>query len=138
MDFEELSSVKITVDPEKLDEDRFVSLWNVASATMGGDYAQARILASRLLGFLCKKRCSFVVISPTDAAYLDAWFERDNSLLYDWSLESDKVDILAQHAHVPFDVLSTFLQAEKFDPAVNHNPRRNVREAWFSDDWAIG
>ena len=138
MESQELTEVKITVDPEKLDEERFVSLWNVASATMGGDYTQTRMLASKLLGFLCKKRCPFVVVSPTDAAYLDTWFERDNSLLYDWTIESEKVDILAQHAHVPFEVFSNFLEAQKFNPAVNHNPRRALRVTWFNDDWTVG
>lgn len=138
MDFENKADFNVSVDPEKLDEDRFVSLWNVASATAGGDYAQTRTLASRLLGFLCKKRCAFVVVSPTDASYLDSWFERDNSLLYNWTGESETVDILAQHAHVPFDVFSRFLQAEKFNPTVNHSPRRADRVAWFNDDWTVG
>ncbi len=138
MDSKDLADLKITIDPEKLDEDNFASLWNVASATMGGDYAQTRMLASKLLGFLCKKRCPFVVITPTDAAYLDEWFERDNSLLYDWKVDSEKVDVLAQHACVPFDVFASFLQTQKFNPAVNHSPRRADRVAWFSEDWTVG
>ncbi len=138
MELEELATVKIVADQEKLDDDKFISLWNVAASTMGGDYNQTRMLASKLLGFLCKKRCPFIVISPSDASYLDTFFERDNSLLHDWSAESEKVDILAQHANVPFEILKNFLQANKFNPTVNHNPRRADREAWFSNDWAVG
>jgi hypothetical protein len=64
------ADIKITVDPANLDEEQFASLWNVASATMGGDLAATRELASKFLGFLCKKRCPFIVVSATDATYL--------------------------------------------------------------------
>lgn len=132
------ADIKITVDPANLDEEQFASLWNVASATMGGDLAATRELASKLLGFLCKKRCPFIVISATDATYLDEWYERDNKLLYDWKAASEKVDVLAQHAFVPFEIFTKYLVAQKFKPEVNHNPRRAMREEWFQNDWIVG
>ena len=106
----EFAHLELKVDPADVDEDQFVSLWNLAAFSMNGDSVQARTLASKLLGFLCKHRCGLLTISPTDAKYLDEWFERDNTLLYDWKAESDKVDVLAQHAHVPFDLLCKFLR----------------------------
>ena len=133
-----LADITITVDPENLDEAQFASLWNVAAATMGGDHAGARMLASKFLGFLCKKRFPFIVISPTDATYLDEWFERDNGLLYDWKPESEKVDVLSQHAFVPFEIFAKYMIAQKFKPEVNHNPRRAIREEWFQNDWTVG
>jgi hypothetical protein len=133
-----LAEIKISVDPEKLDEEQFCSLWDVASSTMGGDYANTRTLAGRMLGFLCKKRCPFVVVSPTDATYLDELFERENSLLYDWKPESEKVDILAQHAFVPYQLFANFLENEKFNAKVNHSPTRANRVDWFTNDWVVG
>ncbi len=138
MSTEALEDVKITIDPEKLDDDQFATLWDVAAATMGGDDAGTRLLAGKLLGFLCKKRCPFVVVSPADATYLDDLFERDNSLLYNWKPESEKVDILAQHASVPYQIFANFLENEKFNAKVNHSPRRADREEWFNNDWAVG
>lgn len=135
---EDLTQLEITASPDSVDADGFVSLWNVASATMGKDSARARLLASRLLGFLCKHRCSFVMLSSTDAKYLDEWFERDASLLYDWSPESEKVDVLAQHAEVPLELLRGFLQEHKFDANNQYSPRRAARVEWFSNDWNIG
>jgi len=133
-----LAGVEVRVDPETMDEDGFVTLWNVAAATMGGKTELARILASKLLGFLCKQKCDFVFASSTDAKYLDEWFERDQSLLYDWSPQSEKVDVVAQHAHVPAKALLRLLKDKKFNPTVNHNPRRADRVDWFTNQWCIG
>jgi hypothetical protein len=138
MSIGDLTSSSLTFEPEDLDSDGFISLWNLASASVGRDPKQARHLASKLLGFLCNKRCSFVVTSTTDADYLDEWFERDNRLLYDWSPESERVDVMAQHAYVPAEVCLKFLHSNKFDPNSNFNPRRAVRVAWFNDDWSVG
>ena len=135
---EDLTQLEIKADADSIDAEGFVSLWNVASATMGRDSNRARLLASRLLGFLCKHRCSFVMISSTDAKYLDEWFERDASLLYDWSPESEKVDVLTQHAEVPFTLLRKFLQEHKFDANNQYSPKRALRVEWFSNDWNIG
>ncbi|HIF32354.1 MAG: hypothetical protein ABGX07_14565 [Pirellulaceae bacterium] len=134
-DFENL---EITSVPTDADEDQFVSLWNVAASTMGGDATQTRYLASKFLGFLCKHRCGLLAVSPTDAKYLDDWFERDNSLLYDWKPESEKVDLLAQHVHVPVDLLRNFLQKHKFQAEKNYSPRRADRVEWFTNDWNVG
>ena len=134
----DLANLELKVDPSDFDEDQFVSIWNLASSTMEGDSVQARVLASRILGFLCKHRCGLLTVSPTDAKYLDEWFERDNTLLYDWKPESDKVDVLTQHAHVPFDLLCNFLRDKKFDPEKNYSPRRADRVEWFTSDWTVG
>jgi hypothetical protein len=131
-------SLEIRVEPADVDEDRFVSIWNVASATTDKDANLARHLASKFLGFLCKHRCDFVIASPTDAKYLDDWYERDNSLLNDWSPESDRVDVVAQHLHVPFEPFVQFLEANKFSPESNYNPRRAARYTWFTEDWNVG
>ncbi len=133
-----LEKLEILADADSLDDDQFISLWNVAAASTHGDAERSRDLASKLLGFLCQQRCPFVVVSQTDATYLDEWFERDNKLLHDWSAQSDRVDVLAQHAHVPFDLLTKFLAAHKFDAGHVYNPRRAAREAWFNDDWSVG
>ncbi len=133
-----MAAVVFQVDPETVDEDGYVSIWNVAATTMGGQTVFARELASKMLGFLCKQQVNFVVISSTDANYLDEWFERDTSLLYDWSATSEKVDVVAQHAQVPATVLLRLLKQKKFDATKNHNPRRADRVQWFSDQWCIG
>ena len=134
----DFANLDITSKPTDVDEDQFVSLWNVAASTMGGDATHTRCLASRFLGFLCKHRCGLLSVSPTDASYLDDWFERDNSLLYDWTPESEKVDLLTQHVHVPFDLFRNFLQANKFKGEKNYSPRRADRVEWFSNDWNVG
>lgn len=138
MDTIDLANLEITVETNDVDEDQFVSIWNVAAATMGRDPALTRLLASKFLGFLCKFRCGFVVTSPTDARYLDEWFERDNALLYDWSPESDTIDVLAQYAQVPFEVFASFLREKKFTAETTIKPHRAARLAWFTNDWNIG
>ena len=97
-----------------------------------------RALAAKLLGFLCQKGCDFVVVSTTDAEYLDAWFERDSKLLYDWQPDSEKVDVLSQHAEVPFEALVVFLKNHKFNPEANYSPKRADRLEWFSNQWNLG
>lgn len=131
-------AISIQFDPDSVDGDGFVSLWNVASATMNADLHRTRALASRFLGFLCKHQCSFVVASSSDAKYLDERFERDNKLLYNWSIDSENVDVLSQHAYVPAASFLSFLKKKKFDPSANYSPRRADRVKWFADDWCIG
>ena len=134
----DFANLEVTVEPADIDEDQFVSIWNVAASTMGGDSTQTRFLASKFLGFLCKHRCGLLTVSPTDATYLDEWFERDNSLLYDWKPESDKVDVVAQHVHVPFDFFCKFLREHNFQGDKNYSPRRADRVEWFTNDWNVG
>ncbi len=133
-----MASLVIHFDPETVDSDGFVSIWNIAATTMGGKTELARVLASKMLGFLCKHQCDFVFASSTDANYLDQWFERDKSLLYDWSPASEKVDVVTQHAQVPAKALVRFLKEKKFDATKNYSPRRADRVLWFSDLWCIG
>lgn len=128
----------ITIAPDDLDSDGFVSIWNVASASRNGDPQAVRELASRLLLFLCKKQCDFVVTSSANAEYLDNWFEREKAVLYNWKPDSEFVDVVAQHAEVPGNALLAFLKNEKFDPAVNHNATRAVRVKWFQETWSVG
>ncbi len=130
--------LEIKIDPESKDADGFVSLWSVAAATMNGDLHGTRALASRFLGFLCKQECDFVLASSVDARYLDERFERDNKLLYDWTVTSENVDVLSQHASVPADGLLIFLKKRKFNPATSYSPRRADRVKWFTDDWCVG
>ncbi len=134
----ELTEIEFTVEPGDVDEERFASIWNIASATMGGDTVKARMIASKVLGFLCKHRCEFVIATPTDAKYLDEWYERNHKLLHDWSPESDKVDVISQHCQVPFETFVEFLQNKKFSIEKNYSPRRADRLAWFTDDWNVG
>lgn len=138
MTTEQADELEIKIDTNDLDEEQFISIWNVASATMDGDAPKARLLASKFLGFLCKQKFAFVVISPSDAKYLDEWYERDNSLLNDWKPESDKVDVVAQHALVPHDVFMRLLKDKKFSIDKNYSPNRASRADWFSNDWNVG
>ncbi|WP_153557358.1 hypothetical protein [Roseimaritima sediminicola] len=128
----------ITIPADELDADGFVSLWNVASASRDGDTPAVRELASKLLLFLCKKQCDFVVTSTANAEYLDNWFERDKNLLYNWKPDSEFVDVVAQHAEVPGNALLSFLRNENFDPSVNHNATRAARVKWFQEMWNVG
>lgn len=134
----EQTELEIKIDESDLDEDRFISIWNIASATMDGDSVMARSLASKFVGFLCKHRFAYVVVSPTDAKYLDEWYERDNKLLYDWKPESDKVDVITQHAHVAYDAFLRLLKDKKFSPDKNYSPTRANRLDWFTNDWNVG
>jgi hypothetical protein len=129
---------ELKVSPENLDETGFASLWNIASATCDGELAPTRALAARLLNFLCAKGCDFVVVSTTDAEYLDAWFERDTKLLYDWKPESEKVDVLSQHAEVLFEAVVPFLSNYKFSLTTNYSPKRADRIEWFTNMWSVG
>lgn len=128
----------LPVSEDKVDADGFISLWNAVSEASEGDLTKTRDLCSRLLGFLCKHRCDFIVVSSTDAEYLDAWFERDKKLLYDWKPESETVDVLSQHAEVPLSALQMFIQSRKFQPEGNYSPRRVDRVEWFSEMWNVG
>lgn len=133
-----LESVEIQASPEDLDEDGFASIWNIAAASCERDLLKTRALAAQLLGFLCKKKCEFVVVSSTDAEYLDAWFERDNKLLYNWNPDSETVDVVTQHADVPYKALVLFLANQKFNSTAKHSPRRVDRVEWFTNQWNVG
>ncbi|MEM0926174.1 MAG: hypothetical protein AAGJ83_09090, partial [Planctomycetota bacterium] len=58
--------IEFKISPEDQDEHTFVSIWNIASATCDGDLAETRALASKLLNFLCKRDCDFVVCSSAN------------------------------------------------------------------------
>lgn len=134
----EQADFDIKVDDSHLDENGFVSIWNVATATVEGDSTLARMMASKFIGFLCKHRCDFVIVSPSDAKYLDEWYERDNALLNDWKPESDKVDVITQHANVPYKAFVSFLKEKKFAQDKNYSPTRANRVDWFTNDWSVG
>lgn len=131
-----LESVTMTVGD--VDEDGFTSIWNVAAASTGGDTETTRALASKLLLFLCKKKCDFVVTSSNNAEYLTNWFERDSKLLNDWKPESEMVDIVSQHAEVPGETLLKYLSNKGFSPTGKYNATRADRLAWFQDLWCVG
>lgn len=130
--------LEIKVEPKDLDEDKFVSIWNIASATMEGDDAQTRLLAGKLIGFLCKYKCEFISVSPADAKYLDEFYEKDNALLNDWKEASDKVDVITQHAYVQHDALMRLLTKKKFSIEKKYAPTRANRREWFENDWNVG
>jgi hypothetical protein len=129
---------KITIVAPESDSDGFVTIWNVAAASCGDELAATRDLAAKLLLFLCKKKCDFVVTSSTNAEYLDSWFERDSKLLYDWKPGSEFVDVVAQHAEVPIAGLLLFLKNNKFDPSATYTATRAVRVDWFREMWCVG
>jgi hypothetical protein len=135
---ETIPEVVFTVEAASLDEDGYASIWNIASASMQGDSDKTRFLASKLLGFLCKQQCPYVVASSADVKYLDEFYERDNTLLTDWTAESDKVDVVSQAAYVPFDLFKNFLENNKFKISGKYNPRRSSREVWFNETWSVG
>ncbi len=130
--------IEFKISQEDQDEHSFVTLWNIASATCDGDIVETRALASKLLNFLCKRDCDFVVCSSSGLEYLDERFEKDNKILYDWKPESEHVDIIAQHAEVPGRAFMSFLKTHKFNPATNYNPRRADRVEWFTNRWSVG
>ncbi len=132
------ATIEFKASPENMDEDGFVSIWNIASESCDGDLDKTRALAAQFLGFLCKKNCDFVLVSTTDAEYLDAWFERDNRLLYDWNPDSEMIDVMTQHAEVPFKSFLFFLEHNRFNPTVKHAPKRSDRVEWFREQWCIG
>ena len=133
----ELAELEIK-SPTEVNEDGFITIWNLAAASCDGDLEKTRALAAQFLGFLCKHECDFVVISTTGAEYLDAWFERDNKLLYDWKPESEMVDVMAQHAEVPCESCLMFLDTRKFNPKTKYSPRRIDRVEWFTNKWSVG
>ena len=135
---EGLENIEINAKPEDLDEDGFANLWNIASTTCEGDQEKTRALASAFLGFLCKKECDFVVVSTSGADYLDAWFEKDNKILYAWKPDSEMVDVMAQHAEVPYIAFKSFMLNQKFKSTANYSPRRIDRVEWFENKWNVG
>ena len=134
----EQAEFSIKVDEKHLDEDGFASIWNIAHSTMEGDAAQTRMLAGKFIGFLCKHRSDLVIVSAVDGNYLDEWYERDNALLNDWKPESDKVDVITQHAFVPFSFFVKLLTEKKFSHEKNYSPTRATRVDWFTNDWSVG
>lgn len=128
----------VRVNQDDLDSSGFASIWNIASASRDGNVEETRAFAASLLCFLCQKECDFVVISTTDAEYLDAWFERDSTLLYNWKPDSERVDVLSQHAEVPFEALVHFLGNKNYSPERNYSPKRALRVEWFSNQWNLG
>ena len=128
----------INAKESDLDEDGFVSIWNIASNTCDGDLAFTRSLACKLLIFLCKRKCDFVLTSSTNAQYLDEWFERDTKILYDWKPASETVDVVAQHAEVPYKPFLSFLINQKFDAKTKYTATRADRVKWFQEAWCVG
>ncbi len=133
-----IAPVEVTIKSEDLDSDGFISIWNVAASSCGGDLKATRQLAANLLCFLCKKRCDFVVTSSTNLEYLTSKYERDAKLFGDWKPESENVDIVAQHADVPGEILLKYLRKNKFNPASKYAANRNSRVEWFQNDWCVG
>ncbi|QDS93278.1 hypothetical protein FF011L_20400 [Roseimaritima multifibrata] len=134
----EVEPLRVSITSDDVEEDGFMTIWNIASASCDSDTARTRQLASKLLLFLCKKKCDFIVTSTANAEYLDNWFERDTAVLYNWKPDSEFVDVVAQHAEVPAKAFLAFLKNEKFDSGVNHNATRAARVEWFQNMWSVG
>ena len=134
----EVEEIEFKISADDQDEHGFVSIWNIASATCDGQLEPTRALASKLLNFLCKRDCDFVICSSADADYLDKKFETDKKILYDWKPESEHVDIISQHAEVPGKAFMSFLKTHKFNPNTKYNPRRADRVEWFTNRWSVG
>ncbi|MCH1442204.1 MAG: hypothetical protein L7W43_21250, partial [Rubripirellula sp.] len=62
--------IEVKLNPADQDEDGFVSIWNIASASSDGHLEQTRALAAQFMCFLCKRNCDFVVTSTANAEYL--------------------------------------------------------------------
>ena len=56
----------------------------------------------------------------------------------DWKAESDKVEVLTQHACVQYESFLGFLASKKFNVEKNYSPTRANRLDWFSNDWNVG
>lgn len=134
----DVEEIDFKISQDDQDEHSFVTLWNIASATCEGKLEETRALASKLLNFLCKRDCDFVICSSANIEYLDEKFESDNKILYDWKAESEHVDIISQHAEVPGKAFMSFLKTHKFNPVTKYNPRRADRVEWFNERWSIG
>ncbi|MEM6364147.1 MAG: hypothetical protein AAF539_12895 [Planctomycetota bacterium] len=130
--------IVLKFNPDDADEHGFASVWNIASATFDGDLEKTRDMAGRILGFLCKKEYEYVVVSSTDATYLDEWFERDKAILYNWKADAETTDAITQHAFVPAAACLSFLERQRFKPTANYSPRRADRVAWFQEKWGVG
>lgn len=135
---EVVPDVTLQYSKDDVDDNGFTTVWNVAAATCEGDQARTREMAGRILGFLCKKEYEHIVISSTDAKYLDEWFEREKAILYNWKGDSETTDAITQHAHVPAASMISFLKREKFKSTANYSPRRADRVAWFQEKWGVG
>ncbi|QDV64230.1 hypothetical protein [Crateriforma conspicua] len=137
-DFTPPGAEDFVVSEDSLDEHGFASVWNIVSSTVGDDLYRTREVAGRLMGFLCKHECDFVVTSSANAEYLDQKFEQDKKLLHDWKAESEMVDIIAQHAEVHFKTMKLFLANRRYKPDANYSPTRANRKKWFEETWNIG
>ena len=130
--------VVLSYNKDDVDEHGFTSVWNCAASTCDNDTERTRDMAGRMLGFLCKKEYEHVVVSSTDAQYLDEWFEREKAILYNWKADAETTDAITQHAMVPAASMISFLKREKFKPTANYSPRRADRVAWFQEKWGVG
>ncbi len=121
------------------DEDGYITLWRLAQDSLGyvRSHQTIRELASRLLNFLCKEQYPYVLLAGHDADYLDEMAERDEAAFFNWSSDSDKVDMLAQYIKVPADPVVRFLKDNGFNPAESYTARRATRQDWFREGWNV-
>jgi hypothetical protein len=129
----------LTLNTSRKDEDGYITLWRLAEDSLG--YVRSaqtiRELASRLLNFLCKHRYPYVLVVGHDADFLDEQAERDEAAFFNWSGDSDKVDLIAQYIKVPAEPLARFLKEKGFNAAESYSARRATRQEWFKDDWKV-
>ena len=138
MDSEKLTET-LTFNTSQKDEDGYITLWRLAEDSLG--YVRSsqtvRDLASRLLNFLCKNRYPYVLLVGHDADFLDEQAERDEAAFFNWSGDSDKVDMIAQYIKVPADSVTRFLKEKGFSAAENYSARRATRQTWFKENWNV-
>jgi hypothetical protein len=131
----------VGVDSQKVDADGFIKLWDLAACKGDGEKRsddETRELAGKLLGFLCKLRYENVLVTQHAANYLQDRFERNEGVLFNWSPDTDNIDLIAQHIEVPAQEVVKLLAKKRFDPQENYNPRRSSRLEWFNNDWKVG
>ncbi len=138
MESEKLTEA-LTLNISKKDDDGYITLWTLAQESLGYTRSSqtVRDLASRLLNFLCRNRYRYVLLAGHDADFLDEQAERDESAFFNWSPDSDKVDLIAQYIKVPAAPVARFLKENGFNAAESYSARRATRQEWFKDDWNV-
>ncbi|MDA7951330.1 MAG: hypothetical protein MPJ24_07555 [Pirellulaceae bacterium] len=133
------NELQVSLDYSGEDEDGFISIWQLAEASLAGPHGhpQIRTLASRMLNFACKHQYPYAVITQHDIDYLEELLERDPTLLGSWSPDSEKTDLVSQFLKIPADAFIKFLQFERFDPYKNYTTRRSTKTTWFNDGWGV-
>jgi hypothetical protein len=141
------------VDPAKIN-DGHINFWDFAAGvpneirTEAKLEAETRILASRLLCFVCQQgytpristrdRDDIVALFPdNDVQHLPRdEHARNRHPLLRWSIGSPFVDMLTSRIKANINDLLAFLQRMEFSPDITHNPGGLRRLEWFKQ-WEV-